>query len=327
MRDEAEKRIGHLYPKATLRDGSEATVIAWLWARTVRSPDPAAKGAMVPLVSSFLLSTKEGKKAWVEPVIDLEAPDGWRFEVRTGALSKTGEERLKKGTVGRAGGGTCILTNAPMPFSYIRQEGQTNGLGVRLMAIVAEGQRGRIYLSPSDEHVRVAESATPEWEPEGDLPNNPRDFKTPNYGMRTFASLFTRRQLAALTTFSDLVGEAREKSRADDRADDLPADSCPLHEGGTGAAAYADALATYLAFAVSKSSTRSCTLAIWETGMGRLAGAMGRQALPMQWAYAETNPIAGAGGDIAGTAVSVAENLSNLGRAGVGALGLARLSI
>ena len=95
MRDEAEKRIGHLYPKAKLPDGSEATVIAWLWARTVRSPDPAAKGAMVPLVSSFMLSTKEGKKAWVEPVIDPTAPDGWRFEVRTGALSKTDEERLK----------------------------------------------------------------------------------------------------------------------------------------------------------------------------------------------------------------------------------------
>ncbi len=98
MREEAERRIGHLYPKAKLPDGSEATVIAWLWARTVRSPDPATKGAMVPLVSSFMLSTKEGKKAWVKPVIDPAAPDGWRFEVKTGTLSKVNEERLKKGT-------------------------------------------------------------------------------------------------------------------------------------------------------------------------------------------------------------------------------------
>src|SRR5262245_21250127 len=98
MRDEAERRIGHLYPKATLPDGTEITVIAWLWARTVRSPDPAARGAMVPLVSSFLLSTKEGRKAWVEPVIDPAAPNGYRFEVRTGKLSKFDEARLRNGT-------------------------------------------------------------------------------------------------------------------------------------------------------------------------------------------------------------------------------------
>nr|WP_218061934.1 DUF1156 domain-containing protein [Endobacter medicaginis] len=320
MRDEAEKRIGHLYPKAELPDGSEATVIAWLWARTVRSPDPAAKGAMVPLVSSFMLSTKEGKKTWVEPVIDPAASNGWQFEVRTGALSKVDEAKLKEGTIGRSGGGTCILTGSSMPFSYIREQGQTVGLGVRLMAVVAEGQRSRVYLSPSDEHVRVAESSKPAWEPEGELPNNPRDFKTPNYGMKTFASLFTPRQLVALTTFSDLVAEAREKALTC-ALDAGPSDDArALHEGGIGGEAYADAVATYLAFAVSKSSTRSCTLSIWETGMGRLAGAMGRQALPMQWSYAETNPLAGAGGDIAGTAISVAENLQNLGRVGPGQL-------
>jgi putative DNA methylase len=238
MRDEAERRIGHLYPKARLgaplgpslgarasgpRNAGgtpappppvlpeAATVIAWLWARTVRSPDPRAKGAMVPLVSSFMLSTKEGRKAWVEPVIDPNAPDGWRFEVKTGALSKADEERLKKGTIGRSEGGTCILTGALMPFSYIRTEGQTHGLGTRLMTIVAEGKRGRVYLPPDETHLKIAAAAKPAWEPEGDLPNNPRDFKTPNYGLKTFASLFTPRQLVALTTFSDLVGEARAK--------------------------------------------------------------------------------------------------------------------
>ncbi|MER9240678.1 DUF1156 domain-containing protein [Mesorhizobium sp. M0633] len=321
MRDEAEKRIGHLYPKVKLEDGSEATVIAWLWARTVRSPDPAAKGAMVPLVSSFMLSTKEGRKAWVEPVIDAAAPpDGWRFEVKTGKLSKSDEDRLKKGTIGRSEGGTCILSGSSMSFSYVREQGQTNGLGVRLMAVVAEGQRARVYLSPTEAQVTAAEKARPQWEPDGELPNNPRDFKTPNYGMRTFASLFTPRQLVALTTFSDLVSEAREKVLADARDADLAEDDAPLHSGSTGATAYADAMATYLAFAVSKSSTRSCSLAIWETGMGRLAGAMGRQALPMQWSFAETNPLAGAGGDIAGTAVSVAENLQNLGFGSVGSI-------
>jgi putative DNA methylase len=228
-------------------------------------------------------------------------------------LKKADEQKLKEGTIGRSAGGTCILSGASMPFSYVRQEGQTHGLGVRLMAIVAEGQRGRVYLSPTTDHIAKAAEAKPTWEPEGELPNNPRDFKTPNYGLKTFASLFTARQLVALTTFSDLVGEARTKAHNDACKAELASDDMPLHAGGSGAEAYADAVATYLAFAVSKSSTRSCVLAIWETGMGRLAGAMGRQALPMQWSFAETNPLAGAGGDIAGTAVSVAENLQNLG--------------
>ena len=133
MHDEAERRIGHLYPKTRLPDGGEATVIAWLWARTVRSPDPRAKGAMVPLVSSFMLSTKEGKKAWVEPVIDANAPDGWRFEVRTGALGKTDEERLKKGTKSAKGQAfICTLTGSAINRGYIQAEGKADRLGSRL---------------------------------------------------------------------------------------------------------------------------------------------------------------------------------------------------
>jgi putative DNA methylase len=256
----------------------------------------------------------------VELAIDAHAEDGWRFQVRTGALSKADEERLKKGTIGRSGGGVCSLSGTSMPFSYIRHEAQTSGLGRRLMALVVDGQRQRAYLSPTEDQVSIADQAKPDWEPQGELPNNPRDFKTPNYGMRTFASLFTPRQLVALTTFSDSIASLRETALADARAAGVRDDPDTLQSGGTGTTAYADAVATYLAFAVSKSSTRSCSLAIWETGMGRLAGAMGRQALPMQWAYAETNPMAGAGGDIAGTAISVAENLQNLGMAGPGSV-------
>jgi putative DNA methylase len=316
MRDEAEKRIGHLYPKAKLPDGSEGTAIAWLWARTVRSPDPAARGAMVPLVSSFMVSTKDGRKAWAEPVIDSAAPEGWRFEVKTGALKKADEERLKKGTkTGRGTHFTCALTGAAISPDHVREEGVAHRLGARLMAIVAESERGRVYLSPTLDHEKIATQAKPVDTSglEAEMPDNPRWFSPPGYGMKRYVDIFTARQLVALTTFSDLVSEAREKALGDARAAGKITDGSPLHSGGSGATAYADALATYLAFAVSKSSTRSCSLAIWEAGMGRLAGAMGRQALPMQWSYAETNPIAGAGGDIAGTAVSVAENLQNLG--------------
>jgi putative DNA methylase len=152
MRDEAEKRIGHLYPKAKLPDGSEATVIAWLWARTVRSPDPAAKGAMVPLVSSFALSTKEGKKAWVAPVIDTAAPNGWRFEVTTGKLSKSDEERLKEGTRGEGRGSnfSCILSGAAIRGDYIKAEGMAARMGARLViAHVPVFAGGMAYRAPA----------------------------------------------------------------------------------------------------------------------------------------------------------------------------------
>ncbi|MGK5094609.1 DUF1156 domain-containing protein [Deltaproteobacteria bacterium TL4] len=210
MRDEAFKRIGHLYPKVQLPEdqgGGEATVIAWLWARTVASPNPAAKGNHVPLVRSFSLSTKKGKEAWVEPILDHQSMT-YRFEVRSG----TGKPR--EGVIGRKGG-TCLLTESPMPFDYIRKEGKAGRVKEKLMAIVAEGKSGRVYLSPTEEHEQLASKANPTWIPEHDLPHNPRDFKTPNYGMTSFADLFTPRQLVALTTFSDLVGEAREKVKED----------------------------------------------------------------------------------------------------------------
>lgn len=307
MRDEAERRIGHLYPKVKVTEemakdrpdlepyvGQELTVIAWLWARTVASPNPACNGAHVPLVRSFWLSTKKGKEAYVEPVIDRQT-NSFRFKVKVG--KPTGGFNPGKGTVGRKGG-RCLLTNEPISFTHIRKEGQAGRMGVRLMAIVAEGGRGRVYLSPIEEHVEIAKQAKPKWKPEHELPENPRDFKTPNYGMRTFASLFTSRQLVALTTFSDLVGEAREKVLADAKAaGTLPDDDRPLDEGGTGPTAYADAISTYLAFGVSKLADRGSTISSWDAGYTKIRNAFNRQALPMTWDFAEGNPFSSSTGN------------------------------
>lgn len=246
----------------------------------------------------------------------------WTFEIDD-KPSKTDIEAAKEGTVNRRGG-VCLLTGAPMPFTHIRTEGKAGRIGVRLMAIVAEGQTGRVYLPPDEKHVKIAQAPPPDLpELEQDLPNNPRDFKTPNYGMSQWKDLFTSRQLVALTTFSDLVTTAREQVLTEAKmhwSGEYVDDARRLAEGGLGPLAYADAVATYLGFAVSKATTRSCSLTIWEPGMGRLAGAMGRQAMPMVWSFAETNPLAGAGGDIGGTAVSVAENLDNLGIGSVGSI-------
>jgi putative DNA methylase len=184
-----------------------------------------------------------------------------------------------------------------MPFPHIRAEGQAGRMQSRLMAIVAEGQRGRVYLSPSAEHVETALSAIPTWRPEAALPDNPRDFKTPNYGMRTFADLFTPRQLVALTTFSDLVGEARAQVKRDAVAAGLPDDGQPLDDGGTGVAAYADAVATYLTFTVSRQANRLCTICFWDQTSQKVQQAFGRQALPMTWDFCEANPFSDSSGN------------------------------
>jgi putative DNA methylase len=205
MRDEAKRRIGHLYPKVKLppeHGGGEATVIAWIWARTVKSPNPAWDGPM-PLVRSFALSTKRGKETWVQPIVDRENKQ-IRFEIRTGS-------GYPEGTVGR-NGAVCLATGTPVPLSYIREEGKSGRIGTQLMAIVAEGTRGRIYLAPDDDHERVAHTAAPPDDvPDTDLPAQALSFRVQAYGMTKHRHLFTDRQLVALSTFSDLVGEARDE--------------------------------------------------------------------------------------------------------------------
>jgi len=312
MRDEAEKRIGHLYPKATLPDGSQATVIAWVWARTVRSPDPAAKGAMVPLVSSFMLASKEGKKSWVEPVIDAGALDGWRFEVRTGALSKAEEERLRKGTKGEGRGSefSCVLTGASIGGDHIKAEGVHGRMAARLMAIVAEGNRARVYSSPTAEHEVIASSAD-EHECVEDACSGSLNQPVPerltggtcySYGLTSFDKLFTSRQLLALTTLSDLVEETRNKALADARKIDFPDDETPLHLCGRGAVAYADAVATYLGLCVSRCADFWSSLATWSSAPKNelVVATFRRQALPMTWDFGEINPFSESGGNFLG---------------------------
>ena len=250
MRDEAERRIGHLYPKVTVTaemvrerpdlkayGGRELTVIAWLWAHTVRSPNPAFAEVEVPLASTFMLSTKKGKEAYVEPVIE---GGGYRFTVKMG-VPKDAEAAKRGTTAGKRNAFKCLMSGVPVTYDHIRSEGKAGRMSARLMAIVVEGDRGRVYLTPTPEHEVIAHKAEPAWQPDMTPPDNPRDFKTPNYGLMTFGDLFTARQLVALTTFSDLVSEAMERVREDAVAAGLPEDDVPLRDGGTEATAYAEA--------------------------------------------------------------------------------------
>ncbi len=300
MRDEAEKRIGGLFPKVEITAdmvserpdlkpyaGQKLTVIAWLWARTVKSPNPAFAHVDVPLASTFMLSTKAGKEAYVHPVVDA---NGYTFTVRAGK-PRNAEAVALGTTVGKRNAFRCLMSDVPLTYDHIRSEGQAGRMGARLMAIVAEGTRGRVYLSPSPEHEKVARSAEPEWKPEMELPDNPRDFKTPNYGLHTYGDLFTHRQLVALTTFSDLIGEALPILLRDGIAAGLPDDHVSLATGGTGASAYAEAVGVYLAFAVDRLADYNSSIATWKPSGEQVMQTYKRQAIPMTWDFPESNVL------------------------------------
>ncbi|WP_026330260.1 DUF1156 domain-containing protein [Caldimonas manganoxidans] len=297
MRAEAEKRIGHLYPKITVTAemaaerpdlkplvGQQLTVIAWLWARTVKSPNPAFSHVEVPLASTFVLSSKAGKEAYVEPVVE---GDSYRFTVKVGKST----EAAKAGTAaGKRGGFYCLLSKSPIDYKYIRNEGQAGRMGARLMAIVAEGARGRVYLPPSEAHEAIAHQAQPMWRPDVKLHGKCR-VNVSNYGLDVYGDLFTPRQLVALTTFSDLVGEAIAKARADALAAGMPDDGRGLDAGGTGATAYAQAVGVYLGLATSRWGDMSNSLAGWNNTNQNVRALFSRQAIPMNWDYVELSPF------------------------------------
>jgi putative DNA methylase len=292
MRDEAWKRIGHLYPRILFSGpgGSEPAVIAWLWARTVKCPNPAC-GAQMPLVRSFVLSSKKGNEVYVEPIID-QAAKTVRFEVRQGNPSAEQTKVIKNGTkTGRGANFACLVCGATPADSYIKNEGVQKRLGAMLLAIIAEGSRGRAYLPPQ---IIPYPSSEEELDLTGllaELADDPRNFWCKQYGLITYADLFTPRQLVALTTFSNLVSEAREQVQAHARQATMSDDTTPLSKGGTGTLAYADAVATYLALAVDRLAESSCSLARWQSTGDKVAGAYARQALPMLWDFAEVNPF------------------------------------
>jgi putative DNA methylase len=303
MRDQAFERIGHLYPTVTDDQGKERTVIAWKWARTVISPNPA-NPIETPLVNSWWLSKKKGKEAYVVPIV----VDGHvEYEVRHDA---DGPEKGEDGTrVGR--GGVSVADGTPISADYIKQEGVAGRIGAHLMAVVAEGNRGRIYLSPSQVQFDASQVEKPEDAPTQELPYDPRNVWTPAYGLTTFDSLFTNRQLAALTTFSDLVGEAREQVFADAVAAGLPVGE-RLEDGGIGTAAYADAVATYLGLAVSRMTDYCSSLTSWNSARDGLRDVFARQAIPMVWDFAEVNPFSEASGNYLGQLAWIAEVLEGL---------------
>jgi putative DNA methylase len=290
MHHTAEQRIGHRYPKVDV-SGMDAAVVAWFWARTITCPNPACAGQM-PLVRSFWLSTRKGKERYVHPI-----PDGKRvlFEIRgPGGVPR-------EGTVSGRTGAVCLLCGTPVPMSYIRAEGKSGRMTAQLMAVAAEGKRQRYYLPPTEEQEKAADIPRPGETPDAGMPNNPRWFSPPAYGMTSYSDLFTARQLSALTTFSDLIKEVHSKIAAD-----------------SGSGEYATSVATYLAFVISKLADRGSSICSWVVQRESNRNTFARQAIPMTWDFIEMNPLLRGTGSFAGAAAWTIESIEGTSASGAG---------
>jgi len=322
MSNEAEKRIGHLYPKIKITKemavgradlqpyvGQEIKVVACCWARTVKSPNPAYSNVDVPLVSTFVLANKSGKEAYVQPIVDGAS---YQFTVKAGSPP---DEAGSGTSAGKRKAFSCLISGSPISYEYIRSEAKAGRMGQRLMATVAEGKRTKIYLPPTVEMENAALSAKPEWRPNCEMPKKHRNFQPPVYGMNNLGDLFTDRQLVALTTFSDLVNEAIELCRLDAIKSGIADDGISLDEGGQGALAYAQAIGVYLAMATSRWTDLCNALCNWNNTNQNVRALFSRQAIPMVWDFVELTPFASMGSWFSSveSIVNAAENLANKG--------------
>ncbi len=292
VRDEAYKRVGHLYPKVQLpkeHGGGEATVIAWLWARTVKCSNPSC-GATMPLARSFVLSTKKGKERHVAPVIDRKTRSV-RFEVRQGPVSSEMSR-----TVDRKGA-RCVVCSESVPLEHVRAEGKAGRLGTQMMAVVVEGKRERIYLSPSADDERLSASSKPEWKPGFEFPKNSRHLTPWVYGMTTWSSLFSSRQAHTLTTIAEVISRSAEASATK---------SIDSH--------HVRAIQTYLAILLGNLADLNNALCTWKIDRECAVHLFTRQAVPMAWDFVEANPFSDSAGSLNSSLANLCNRMERFGR-------------
>lgn len=303
VHEKAFERVGNLYPKVRVTpeiveerpdlekyEGEELTVIAWLWVRTVNSPSPAFEGVEVPLSSTYLLSKKNGDDHYVELKID---GHDWRFIVKRGVAP---DEAKKGNKLARGANFSCILSGSPIGHKYVKEQGKLGRIGSRLMGVVLQGRRERVYVSPTEEHEVIAKSAFPDWEPELPISGSTQYLGVKSYGVERFSELFTKRQVVVLNEFLRLIGEVEGNVRKDFEVTRGYQDNTPLSSGGHGSLAYAQAVCTYLVFAIGKVANIGSMVASWMNDRGAFRETFARQAIQMTWDYAEANPFASAGG-------------------------------
>jgi putative DNA methylase len=303
MRNEVERQVGHLYPKVKLTKelaknrpdlagyvGQELRIVAWLWARTVASPNPAFQGIHVPLASAFWLSTKSGKMAWIEPKVD-RAKKTYEFDVRVGSVTADARKAINAGTkLGRGCKFRCLLSDEPIAEDHIKEAGRRGELGTVLMAIVAEGDRGRVYLPPVSTPAFDIGRLKDLGRIDAPLANDPRNLWCLGYGFDTFDKLFTPRQLVTLSTFSNLLNEVRDTVRRDARAAIFP-DDRNSDDTSDRPSAYAEATAVFLACSLMRAVDYNSAFASWRPKDNAMRSTLGKQAIPMVWDFAEANPL------------------------------------
>ena len=293
MRDKAFKRIGHLYPQATLPDGTKTNVIAWLWARTIPCANPAC-GIKMPMMKTFQLSKKSNNQHWLRPIIDRNAKS-LSFQVQN-----HDRDVPKEGTVNR-NGATCLACGNTVKLTYVREQAKAGNMGDQMTTVVAAGERKRLFISPDNRHTQAAHVDAPHWILTAKLPDKALGFAIQNYGSDEWHKLFTKRQLLVLNAFVDLVSETR---------------SLIIQHGAD--EDYANALSTYLAFAQTKTSTRNCAYNRWDNTKDIVVGLFGRQAIPMIWDYAEANPFSSSNGSFLVAIDGIARNLEQFPLASIG---------
>jgi putative DNA methylase len=292
IRNQLSERVGHLYPNATsATHHNGVSVVAWIWARTVVSPNPAMHGKRVPLMSTFWLSSKANGQVWVDPSFDAHAADGLRFEIRFGTATKEQTAKFKLGTrAGKAQDFYCLLSNQPIPRDYVQAEGKAGRLGTTLVATVVEGKPRKTYVAATPEQLQAATASLDSPIPElarstflsGTLPDraNITGGVCSAYGINTWGQLFTNRQLIALVTLSDLITIVAKEVKADALRTGMAAGD---------ADDYADTIQTFLALAQDRCADFNNSLCRWSPSNQKVMNLYARQALPMVWDYAEAN--------------------------------------
>ncbi len=306
IRNEAEEKIGDNYPKLYISEdlvnkrpdlaplkGQKLNVTAWIFARTVESSNPAFSNIKVPLASSFLLSTKKGQEHYIEPIINGEK---YKFEVKFGKPEDL--EQVKKGTkLSRGANFKCLLSGTAINGAHIKKEGKKNNLGCCLMAIVAEGPKGRIYAAPDEIHNAAFKVNEPKWKPDISISGTGRYLVGKPYGIDRFEQLFSNRQLNALNTFSDLIETFEERIFNDALRSGMNNDDVSLRDNGRGAKAYSEAIKFYLSLILDKCADYWSNCCTWSNTRHTLRGTFGRQAIPLAWDYAEANPFSSSSGN------------------------------
>lgn len=283
LRELVNDEVGHLYPSATDSTGRQLPVIAWMWARTVPCPNPVC-GIAAPLVRSFMLSKKQGRETWVDPISD-GAGHEVMFRVRTGKTPRVA------GSVGRSGA-TCMACQAAIPLAYVREQAVAGRMGTRLMAVAALGDRRRVYLDPTEEHEVAARLTVAD--PLGThLPDQALGFRVQAYGMDTHASLFTQRQLLTLTTFAKLLSAIRDEISKETSDDE-----------------YINLVVTLLGLALSKSAETSNSLSRWLVKDEVPVALFARQAIPMVWDFPEANILGESSGSFEMVVGNIARSIS-----------------